>query len=89
LPLLGDLHLATTLLFDIGVYMLVAGSAVLILVSIAHQSMRSKQKLALALARQQEINTWADHAPAGNDFGHDPGHGLMDSSAPADSGARR
>jgi multicomponent K+:H+ antiporter subunit A len=41
LPLIGDVHIATTLLFDTGVYMLVAGSAVLMLIALAHQSLRS------------------------------------------------
>jgi multicomponent K+:H+ antiporter subunit A len=44
LPLLGDVHIATTLLFDIGVYMVVAGSAVLMLIALAHQSMRSANR---------------------------------------------
>ncbi|MDR2839087.1 MAG: monovalent cation/H+ antiporter subunit A [Azonexus sp.] len=40
LPLLGDIHLSTVLLFDIGVYLLVIGATVLMLVAIAHQSLR-------------------------------------------------
>jgi multicomponent K+:H+ antiporter subunit A len=39
-PLLGDLHLSTVLLFDLGVYMLVVGATLLILVALAHQSLR-------------------------------------------------
>ncbi len=41
LPLLGEIHLSTVLLFDVGVYMLVVGATVLMLVAIAHQSLRS------------------------------------------------
>ncbi|RJG04050.1 monovalent cation/H+ antiporter subunit A [Noviherbaspirillum sedimenti] len=40
LPLIGELHLSTVLLFDLGVYMLVIGAAGLILVALAHQSLR-------------------------------------------------
>jgi multicomponent K+:H+ antiporter subunit A len=41
LPLIGDLHLASALFFDIGVFALVVGSTMLILTAIAHQSVRS------------------------------------------------
>ena len=34
---------ATALLFDLGVYLLVVGATVLILVAIAHQSLRSRR----------------------------------------------
>jgi len=44
LPLLGDLHLSSALMFDLGVYMLVIGSVVLMLVALAHQSLRSPRK---------------------------------------------
>jgi len=44
LPLLGTLHLSSTLLFDIGVFLLVVGSATLILVAIAHQSLRTHRR---------------------------------------------
>ena len=40
-PLIGDVHLSTALFFDLGVYMLVVGATVLMLVAIAHQSARS------------------------------------------------
>jgi multicomponent K+:H+ antiporter subunit A len=40
-PLLGELHLSSTLLFDLGVYLLVVGAATLILIALAHQSLRS------------------------------------------------
>jgi multicomponent K+:H+ antiporter subunit A len=41
LPLIGPLHLSSTLLFDIGVYLLVVGATILMLVALAHQSLRS------------------------------------------------
>ncbi|MCL2657072.1 MAG: monovalent cation/H+ antiporter subunit A [Betaproteobacteria bacterium] len=41
LPLLGEIHLSTVLLFDVGVYLLVVGATVLMLIAIAHQSLRS------------------------------------------------
>lgn len=44
LPLIGHVHLSTVLLFDIGVYMLVVGATVLMLVALAHQSLRLYRK---------------------------------------------
>jgi multicomponent K+:H+ antiporter subunit A len=44
LPLLGTLHLSSTLLFDVGVYMAVVGATVLMLVAIAHQSLRRPRR---------------------------------------------
>ncbi|NMG43112.1 monovalent cation/H+ antiporter subunit A [Aromatoleum toluvorans] len=41
LPWIGELHLSSVLVFDLGVYMLVVGATVLMLVAIAHQSLRS------------------------------------------------
>ncbi len=41
LPLVGEVHLSSVLLFDLGVYMLVVGSTVLMLIAIAHQSLRA------------------------------------------------
>jgi len=47
-PLIGELHLSSTLLFDIGVYVLVIGTTTLMLVAIAHQSLRSRRISATA-----------------------------------------
>jgi multicomponent K+:H+ antiporter subunit A len=44
LPLLGDVHLSSVLLFDLGVYMVVVGATVLMLIAIAHQSLRRPRK---------------------------------------------
>ncbi|ARP95431.1 monovalent cation/H+ antiporter subunit A [Bordetella genomosp. 13] len=46
LPLIGHVHLSTVLVFDLGVYMLVVGSTVLVLVALAHQSLRAQRKAA-------------------------------------------
>jgi multicomponent K+:H+ antiporter subunit A len=45
-PLIGVVHLSSVLVFDLGVYMLVVGAAMLILISLAHQSLRSPRKSA-------------------------------------------
>jgi len=44
LPLIGAVHLSSVLLFDVGVYMLVIGATILMLVALAHQSLRSPRK---------------------------------------------
>jgi len=41
LPVAGEVHVASALFFDIGVFTLVVGSTMLILTGIAHQSVRS------------------------------------------------
>ncbi len=43
-PLIGQLHLSSVLLFDLGVFMVVVGGTVLMLVAIAHQSLRRPRK---------------------------------------------
>jgi multicomponent K+:H+ antiporter subunit A len=40
-PLVGEVHVASALFFDIGVFTLVVGSTLLILTAIAHQSVRA------------------------------------------------
>jgi multicomponent K+:H+ antiporter subunit A len=57
-PMLGNLHLSSVLLFDIGVYMVVVGATVLMLVAIAHQSLRQPRK-ALPPGEQDEISVMA------------------------------
>jgi multicomponent K+:H+ antiporter subunit A len=44
LPLIGEVHLSSVLLFDFGVYLLVIGATVLMLIALAHQSMRSPRR---------------------------------------------
>ncbi len=43
MPLIGKVPAATALVFDTGVYLLVVGATVLILVALAHQSLRSRR----------------------------------------------
>jgi multicomponent K+:H+ antiporter subunit A len=40
-----EVHLSSTLLFDLGVYLLVVGGTILILISLAHQSLRSGREM--------------------------------------------
>jgi multicomponent K+:H+ antiporter subunit A len=40
----GHVHLSTVLLFDLGVYTLVVGATLLILVALAHQGLRNPRK---------------------------------------------
>jgi len=44
LPPAGTLHLSTVLLFDLGVYALVVGATLLMLVALAHQSLRAPRR---------------------------------------------
>jgi multicomponent K+:H+ antiporter subunit A len=46
LPVLGDIHIASALFFDIGVYAVVVGSTLLILTALAHQSVRGHKTAA-------------------------------------------
>ena len=41
LPLLGEIHIPSAFLFDLGVFLVVVGTTMLILVALAHQSLRS------------------------------------------------
>lgn len=41
LPVIGAVHLSSALLFDLGVFSLVVGATVLMLIALAHQSLRS------------------------------------------------
>ncbi|WP_105437485.1 monovalent cation/H+ antiporter subunit A [Neorhizobium sp. T25_13] len=54
LPLIGKMPAATALLFDLGVFSLVVGSTVLILVALAHQSIRINRLRAIDAARTEE-----------------------------------
>src|SRR5690606_34331862 len=44
LPLLGELHLPSAAFFDLGVFLVVVGSTLLMLTALAHQSLRSRRK---------------------------------------------
>jgi multicomponent K+:H+ antiporter subunit A len=44
LPTIGEFHLSSVLLFDLGVLSVVLGATVLILIALAHQSIRTHRK---------------------------------------------
>jgi multicomponent K+:H+ antiporter subunit A len=50
LPLVGEVPMATALLFDIGVFMVVVGTTALMLVALAHQSIRAPRSPAVEAA---------------------------------------
>ena len=55
IPLIGRVPLASALLFDIGVFLLVVGATVLMLIALAHQTLRADRTiLAEAAARKEE-----------------------------------
>ncbi|CAG0946049.1 NADH-quinone oxidoreductase subunit L [Gammaproteobacteria bacterium] len=53
LPWLGELHLPSAVLFDLGVFFLVLGVTILMLITLAHQSVRGERQ-----ARQLEPSPW-------------------------------
>jgi multicomponent K+:H+ antiporter subunit A len=44
LPLVGDVPAATALLFDLGVFALVVGATIVVLIALAHQSLRGRAR---------------------------------------------
>jgi multicomponent K+:H+ antiporter subunit A len=44
LPLLGEMHVPTAIFFDAGVFSVVVGATLLILIALAHQSIRSQRR---------------------------------------------
>ncbi len=48
LPLIGDMHLASALFYDIGVFSLVVGATLLILTALGHQAVRGRRRPARA-----------------------------------------
>jgi multicomponent K+:H+ antiporter subunit A len=54
LPLLGELPLASAVLFDLGVFCLVVGATTLMLIALAHQSLRRTRVAAVAEAAAAE-----------------------------------
>ena len=59
LPLVGRLPLATAMIFDLGVFVLVVGATVLMLIALAHQSIRTPRRLT-----PEPEHVDADAAPA-------------------------
>ena len=53
-PLLGELHLPSAAIFDVGVFAVVVGSALLLLTAIAHQSLRGRRQQAAAAEAQAQ-----------------------------------
>ncbi|GGA77504.1 monovalent cation/H+ antiporter subunit A [Brucella endophytica] len=53
LPLVGEIPVTSALLFDLGVFLLVVGATVLVLVALAHQSVRSHRAARSAAPRRK------------------------------------
>ena len=51
---LGELHLPSAFLFDIGVFALVLGATLLMLIALAHQSLRSPRRWVGSTAERRE-----------------------------------
>jgi len=62
-PPFGELHLPSAMLFDIGVFLLVVGATTLILVALAHQSLRARRGELSSVAAEPPRST--NSAPAG------------------------
>ncbi len=63
LPVVGEIHVASALFFDIGVFSLVVGATLLMLTAIAHQSVRGHRYHA-RLAEEREAEESAQSAQA-------------------------
>ncbi len=59
IPLIGQVPFATAMFFDLGVFLLVVGATVLMLIAIAHQSLRSAR-----MREQDETREQDDAGPA-------------------------
>ncbi len=53
IPWLGAMHVPSALFFDIGIFAVVVGATLLMLIALAHQSIRSRRKPAAAPAREE------------------------------------
>jgi multicomponent K+:H+ antiporter subunit A len=62
MPIGGDIHLSSVLLFDLGVYMLVIGATLLMLVVLAHQSLRSPRQTVTPLPADTDAESTASSA---------------------------
>ena len=54
LPLIGKIPTASALLFDLGVFLLVVGATVLVLIALAHQSVRARRSPRAAASAEPE-----------------------------------
>jgi multicomponent K+:H+ antiporter subunit A len=59
LPLIGRVHAASAVLFDLGVFALVMGATVLMLIALAHQSIRSLRAAKIATEADEEPSRWS------------------------------
>ncbi|WP_334186429.1 monovalent cation/H+ antiporter subunit A [Noviherbaspirillum sp.] len=57
LPILGELHVPSAFAFDLGVFIVVVGSTMLILVALAHQSVRSRRVPGAGLPKAASLPT--------------------------------
>jgi multicomponent K+:H+ antiporter subunit A len=62
-PVLGKLPLASALLFDIGILILVVGATILTLIALAHQSIRTPRVVKVEVEGEQVEDMDAEHAP--------------------------
>jgi len=70
LPVLGQVHLPSAFLFDIGVFVLVVGATTLLLIAIAHQSLRARrmEREKLELDARRNASSIVEH----EDIVHQP-----------------
>jgi multicomponent K+:H+ antiporter subunit A len=54
LPVIGELHLPSAFFFDLGVFAVVLGATLLLLMAIAHQSLRAQRRSGAAVAQDGE-----------------------------------
>ena len=64
LPVIGTVPVASALLFDLGVFLLVVGATVLNLIALAHQSLRGHRTVPRATAPPTAVASAPDRAPA-------------------------
>lgn len=55
LPIFGELHLPSAFIFDLGVFMVVVGATMLILVALSHQTLRSHRQTGSAAERDAPL----------------------------------
>lgn len=63
LPVIGQVPTASALVFDIGVFALVVGATLLMLVALAHQSVRGRRATSRGIAAPRPAAARADRAP--------------------------
>ena len=66
MPVVGDVPAATALLFDFGVFALVVGATIVVLIALAHQSLRTGRARALEEEAEPEVPREAPAAAEGS-----------------------